>query len=228
MVNGAVITADIVNSTLLSTKDGEKLIRNLQEILQGLRYEFFRGDSFQVWVPSPGEALSLVLRLRTRARMLSPGNMMPTADIRASVGIGGVRMPLKSLNTATDEAFILSGRAFDKMGKEQRLVIACTEKNEVTNLGLGVIAHFIDYLFKHLTTKQAFVVSELLMHRTQTETARRLNKSQATINKHAQSAGWPEMERLLRDYQLLVASIKSSYGNLPDLADEATAGPPAD
>jgi hypothetical protein len=46
------------------------------------------------------------------------------------------------------------------------------------------------------------------MKRNQTETARKLKKSQATIHKHTQSAGWPEIEKLLAEYQLLIDSIE--------------------
>ncbi|HYK56415.1 MAG TPA: hypothetical protein VEV15_08025, partial [Flavisolibacter sp.] len=172
------------------------------------KYEFFRGDSFQVYVKSPADALSLLLQMRIAAMKLPAETSMPVADIRGSIGIGVVKPPIKDLRTASDEAFILSGRSFDKMKPGQRLTITCNEKNSTVNLGLGVLAQFIDYLFQRLTTRQASVVAELLMKRTQTETARKLKKSQATIHKHIQSAGWPEVEKLLTDYQLLINSIE--------------------
>jgi biotin operon repressor len=205
---GAVITADIVNSTKLSKADNKRLIKNLLLILQPYTHEFFRGDSFQVYVKSPVDALQVLLQLRAVAMKLQPGASIPLADIRSSIGIGLVKQPVKTLRTATDEAFVLSGRSFDKLKPDQRLVISCTEKNQVANLGLNVIAHFIDYLFQRLTSKQASVVFELLLNRTQTEIARKLKKSQATVHKHVQSAGWPEIEKLLQEYRLLIDSIK--------------------
>ncbi len=208
MSNGAVITADIVNSTRLSKAETKKLMKNLLALLQPHKYEFFRGDSFQVYIKSPADALSLLLQIRTAAMKLPTETSMPVADIRASIGIGAVKPPLKDLRTASDEAFILSGRTFDKMKPGQRLTITCNEKNQTANLGLGVVAQFIDYLFQRLTTRQASVVAELLVKRTQTETARKLKKSQATIHKHIQSAGWPQIEKLLTDYQLLIDSIE--------------------
>lgn len=208
MSHGAVITADIVNSTRLSKAETKKLMKNLLVLLQPHKYEFFRGDSFQVYVKTPADALLLLLQMRTTAMKLPAETSMPIADIRASIGIGAVKLPLKELRTASDEAFILSGRTFDKMKPGQRLTITCNEKNYTVNLGLGVVAQFIDYLFQRLTTRQASVVAELLMNRTQTETARKLKKSQATIHKHIQSAGWPEIEKLLTEYQLLINSIE--------------------
>ncbi|HEU0112688.1 MAG TPA: hypothetical protein VFQ73_17560 [Flavisolibacter sp.] len=204
----AVITADIVNSTQLPKTEAKKIMKGLLELLQPHAHEFYRGDSFQVLVKTPAEALSLLLQLRTTAIKLSPAGS-PLADIRSSIAIGVVKHPVRSLKTATDEAFITSGRAFDKMEKHQRLVIHCQEKNTSAQIGFNVIAHFIDYLFLRLTSKQATVVFELLMKRTQTETAKRLKKSQATIHKHIYSAGWPEIEQLLKNYRLLITTIEA-------------------
>lgn len=203
----AVITADIVNSTKISKADYKKLLKNLTVILQEHKHEFFRGDSFQVLVKSPGEALRVLLKTRTAAMKLS-ASAMPVADIRASIGIGIVKLPVKSFQTASGDVFILSGRAFDKMEKDERLVIVCTEKNKAINSGLKVISQFIDYLFQRLTFKQAAVVYELLMDHTQTDTAKRLKKSQATIHKHTQAAGWPEIEKLLEEYKNLTTLIE--------------------
>lgn len=211
MTASAVITADIVNSTKLSRADGKKLMKNLLLAMEGQKYEFYRGDSFQLYVKSPADALWLLLQLRTIAMKATEGSM-PLADIRASVGIGLVRLPLKSLKTATDEAFVLSGRAFDTMRTGERLVIVTNEKNQTLHLGLKITAQFFDYLFQRLTTKQSAVVHELLMKRTQTETARRLKKSQATVHKHAQAAGWPDIERLLENFTLLTQSTAQANG----------------
>lgn len=203
----AVITADIVNSTKISKADYKKLLKNLTVILQEHKHEFFRGDSFQVLVKSPGEALRVLLQTRTAAMKLSASAMV-VADIRASIGIGNVKLPVKSFQTASGDVFILSGRAFDQMEKDERLIIVCNEKNKAINSGLKIISQFIDYLFQRLTFKQSAVVYELLMDHTQTDTAKRLKKSQATIHKHTQAAGWPEIEKLLEEYKNLITLIE--------------------
>ena len=97
---------------------------------------------------------------------------------------------------------------FDQLAKE-RLVIICDEKNKAVNLGMKVLSQFVDYIFQRLTVKQAAVVFELLMKRTQIETAKKLKKTQATINKHTQAAGWQELEKLLKDYENLVQLIET-------------------
>ena len=203
----AVITADIVNSTRLSKAEYKKLIKNLAIILQNYQHEFFRGDSFQVLTKSPNEALKILLQTRTAAMKLSE-SPMPVADIRASIGIGHVKFPVKNFQTASGDVFILSGRAFDKMEKDQRLIIVCNEKNKAINLGLTVISQFIDYLFQRLTFKQAVVLYELLLDRTQVDAAKKLKKSQPTVHKHSQAAGWNEIEKLMEEYKNLIALIE--------------------
>lgn len=202
----AVITGDIVNSTRLKNSEEKVLMSNLSSILKSHKFEFYRGDSFQAYLPDAGHALKVVLRARAAAKRLSPAFSSPFADVRASIGIGNITTPVKDLNTAKGEAFLLSGRAFDEMGKSgKRLKIQSA--HDATNLGLKIIADYADLLFSQLTSKQAAVVFELLSGYNQLETAKRLKKSQPTINKHAQSARWIEINNLIEDYQLFIKQL---------------------
>ena len=202
----AVITADIVNSTRLKKAEEKMLTSNLSFILKSYKFEFYRGDSFQAYIPDPKQALKVVLQVRAAAKRLSSGFSSPVTDIRASIGIGNITEPVKDLKTAKGEAFLISGRAFDEMSKTgKRLKIQSA--NEAMNLGLKIIANYADSLFSQLTTKQSAVVFELLMDHNQVETAKRLKKSQPTINKHAQSARWVEINNLIDDYQLFITQL---------------------
>jgi hypothetical protein len=199
----AVITADIVNSTRLKKAEEKMLISNLSSILKSYKFEFYRGDSFQAYIPDPKQALKVALQARAAAKRLSSGFSSPFADVRASIGIANITTPLRDLKTAKGEAFLISGRAFDEMSKSgKRLKIQSA--NDAMNLGLKIIANYADSLFDQLTSKQAAVVFELLMDHNQIETAKRLKKSQPTINKHAQSARWMEINNLIEDYQLFI------------------------
>ncbi|MCO5235066.1 MAG: hypothetical protein M9933_02265 [Chitinophagaceae bacterium] len=197
----AVITADIVNSTVPGTVMGKKLIRKLNAVLENYKTEYYRGDSFQVYIRHPAEVLSLVYRLRTTARKLSE-----IYDIRISVGIGQVAGQVRDLRTAGSEAFVLSGRLFDQLRDTQYLGIRSA--NETANIALRVIAQFSDYLLKKFTSKQAEVILELLKGQTQAMIAKKLKREQSTIHKHIHSAGWPEMEKLLYEYHQLLTQFK--------------------
>jgi hypothetical protein len=201
-VKGAVITGDIVNFTSLSTPVQKKLITNLSGLLQMHKFDFYRGDSFNAYTSHPKDALRLALQLRATARKLIINASSPENDIRISIGIGEVDSPLRTLKTATGEAFTLSGRNLDTIVKSgKRLIIVSADS--AINPALRIIALFMDYLLSKLTAKQAEVVFELSNKLTQTEAAERLHKSQATINQHVQSAGWNEMEILINEYESL-------------------------
>lgn len=207
MATSAVITGDIVASTRLPKPVLNKLLKKITAVLAPYPHEFFRGDSFQAFIKSADEAYAVLLRLRLEALVLEAGTAAPASDIRASIGIGQVRPPVNTIRTATDEAFVLSGRLFEQLRTAHRLLIATPEKNTVVNTGLHVLASFTDFIFERMTSKQAAVVKELLQQKTQVEVAKTLKKSQATIHQHAQAAGWPALEKLTADYKRLIGAI---------------------
>jgi len=91
----AVITADIVNSTRLKKSEEKILIGSLSTILKSYKFEFYRGDSFQAYLPDPKQALKVVLLARAAARRLPSGFSSPFTDVRASIGIETLQHPLR-------------------------------------------------------------------------------------------------------------------------------------
>ena len=198
----AVITADIVNSTRLPRTELRKLMQGIEAALTPYLHEFYRGDSFQVFVPAAEEAFALVVQLRVLARKAAPD-----CDIRCSLGLGPMKTRPKVLRTATDEVFVRSGRRFDSLKEGERLAILATDEEARLDSGYRLLAAFTDHLLMQMTQKQAAVVLELLQGKNQVETAKKLKKSQATVNKHVQAAGWPALEKLLAEYRILTGSI---------------------
>mgnify|MGYP001432868927 CR=1 FL=1 len=198
---GAALTADIVNSTILSPRLHQTLISSISSILKPSKLEFYRGDSFQALIVKPEGALKEALQVRLAAKKIGIAH-----DVRISIGIGEVRAGLKNLSISNDEAFVISGRNFDQLAKtNSRLIISCSDN--AVNHGLRTISYFVDYLFKDLSTRQAEVFSELLKDHTQTEVSQILKKSQSTISKHVQAGGWNELLKILDEYQNLISII---------------------
>lgn len=202
----AVLTGDIVNSTKLKTVLEKKLVKALQSILSPYQYEFYRGDSFQVLVKKPEEALRVALLCRTAAISISKKATINTADIRFSIGLGVVSLPVKTLGAAKSEAFVLSGRAFDELQiADSRLVISSV--NGLANIGLQVIADYLNIIFKVMTGKQAEVILALLQQQTQRAVAASLKKSTSTIHQHVVSGRWIEIEKLLQHYENIINQL---------------------
>ncbi|RYY99946.1 MAG: hypothetical protein EOO11_03335 [Chitinophagaceae bacterium] len=198
----AVLTADIVHSTRLRTEDLRALLATEAGLLAGTRFEFYRGDSFQAFLPDAGGALRLVLAVRTAARRLNQEYGEGLIDVRCALGLAPGDAAPERVRTASGPAFLLSGRSFDALAEGERLAIA--SELEEANLPLSLLARFTDHLLRQLTGRQAAVIFELLGNRSQQDVARVLGKSPATISQHAHAGAWPELERLLRDYNTLI------------------------
>jgi hypothetical protein len=199
----AVLTGDIVNSTKLSLVKEKALVKLLQQVLKPYKYEFYRGDSFQVLIKEAGSSLRIALLCRAAAIGITENNK---ADVKVSIGLGEVEDRIKTLGSAKGEAFIISGRAFDELEKmNSRLMISTA--NTMTNLSLQIIADYINSIYSKMTSKQAKVIFELLKGGLQQDVVKRLKKSKSTISQHASSGRWPEIEKILNQYELLVKAI---------------------
>ena len=199
----AVLTGDIVNSTKLPPAKEKALVKLLEQVLKSYKYEFYRGDSFQVLVREAGDSLRIALLCRTAAIGITENN---EADIKVSIGLGEVDDRIKTLGSAKGEAFIISGRAFDELEKTgSRLVISTA--NTMANLSLQVVADYVNSIYSRMTSKQAKVIFELLQGGLQQNVVKKLKKSKSTISQHANSGRWAEIEKILNQYELLVKEI---------------------
>jgi len=203
----AVITGDIVNSTQLDPATEKTLIKELGRILKPHIFEFYRGDSFQVYIKEPAKSLRIALMCRTLAISLTASEEdLSLSDVRISIGIGRVVLPIKISGTAKGEAFLLSGRLFDELQKtSQRLAIVAT--HPMANIGMEVIAEYTDAVYRGMTGKQADAILGLLQGETQQNVALRLNKSKSTVSQLVNAARWTEIERLLQKYEALINQL---------------------
>jgi hypothetical protein len=202
----AVLTGDIVNSTKLNEAKDKKLTNSLISVFIEHKMEFFRGDSFQAYIKDPKQALRLALLARASAISLFRDEKIVLSDVRISIGIGSVNVPVRSLKTAKGEAFILSGRQFDEIVKsKQRLAIATG--NPLADEGLQVIADYLNAIFDVMTGKQAEVIFELLKGEIQKTVAKKLKKTKSTIHQRITSGRWPEIEKLLQRYENIINQL---------------------
>lgn len=204
----AVLTGDIVNSTKLTAAREAKLSSTLVDLFVDYdsNFEFYRGDSFQAYVKEPANALRLALLSRSAAIELFKEEKVVFSDVRISIGIGKVTTPVRSLRTAKGEAFVLSGRKLDEIIKNhQRLSI--TTSNSLANVGLQVIADYINAIFDAMTGKQAEVIFELLKGEMQKVVAKKIKKTKSTIHQRITSGRWNEIEKLLQQYENIINQI---------------------
>jgi len=202
----AVLTGDIVHSTRLSPAQEKRLLRQLRLVLAPHQFEFYRGDSFQVYIKDAGSGLETSLLCRTAAIGLAEDAAPFIPDVRISIGIARTPPPAGSLGAARGEAFVLSGRAFDEIAKTSTRLIISTA-NELAAEGLKVIADYANAIFREMTGKQANVIFELLQGKSQQAIATKLKKSKSTISQHVTAGRWEEINSLLHQYKNIIKHI---------------------
>lgn len=203
----AVITADIVNSTGLDPKMEAFLQQELQRELSAYLVEFYRGDSFQAYLQEPEGSLRLALLCRTLAIGLTAAEEGPAvSDIRISIGLGQVAMPIKAPGTAKGEAFLLSGRGLDEIQKTDRR-LAILSGHPVADIGFEVMANHLDAICREMTPKQAAAIGWLLKGVTQQEVTVQLGKSKSTVSQLVAAGNWPGIERILQQFGTLINQL---------------------
>ena len=202
----AVLTGDIVNSTRLGTNREKKLMKTLQQVFNNNKFEFYRGDSFQLFLHDATTALQTALLCRTFAISLSDEKTGDHFDVRISIAAGKSKTPQKALSASRDEPFILSGRAFDEMIKQEKRLAIITS-HSLANIGLEVICDYLNAVFSTLTRKQAEVIFELLQGKTQQMVADKFKKSKSTIHQHVSAGRWTEIEVLLKQYEKIINQL---------------------
>lgn len=201
----AVITGDIVNSSLLSENQQETIQQRFSEIAGNdalLKPKFYRGDSFQVAV-KPEAALSLALKFRIELRRMNENN-----DVRTSVGIGEISSLNEDVLLAGGTAFERSGKKLDTLKKKGLRIIITTGNTELDE-ELETYCILADSLLKDLTTVQANIVFYKLGNLPQEKIAEILKITQPSVSKTLKAANWKAIEKFIKRYSQI---IKKNYG----------------
>ena len=195
-----IITADIIGSTSIDADArGElpelinQLTDELQEVSQ-IQVEIFRGDSFQVMVQDVEKTPLVAVLLRAGLRKSELRSKTKILDARMAIGIGKVSYINEKITLSDGEAFILSGREFDDLGKRKLSILTPSED---VNAELRVETAFLDDVISHWTRQQSeCIYNALLTNAKQYQLASDDNTSRQNVGKKLSAA----KERLVRMY----------------------------
>ncbi|RYU91084.1 hypothetical protein EWM62_03865 [Mucilaginibacter terrigena] len=179
-------------------------MKDLEQCFKQDKVEFYRGDSFQVFIKDAEKALLKCVKSRLLAILYTEQTRI---DIRLSVSIGVLRSDVVNMGSNMEEIFVNSGRQFDKFqNSSRRLYINCgnTEKD----FTYEIIAEYVDSLLDRLTARQAEVLYYLLSENTQAETAGLLKLTPATISNHVRAARYEEIKSMLNKFKILTNQLK--------------------
>jgi hypothetical protein len=111
-----VITGDIINSKKTSPKAWLKpLKKELDTIGKSPKYwEIYRGDSFQVIVSNPKNALLTAIKIKATLKSIQGIN------VRMSIGMGSRTHNAPKITESNGSAFVHSGEKFETLKKEKQ------------------------------------------------------------------------------------------------------------
>ncbi len=201
----AVITGDIIHSTRMEDKKRVDLLESLNTAMQlwtkdyNIKYELYRGDSFQCLLLNPQYALRVALLIKTFIKSNTYNRSKDLlSDSRISIGIGETEDIGKKISITSGEAFILSGRALDEYKAKQTFGIF-TNDNFAEELITESI--LLDYILSKTTTAQSEVIMWKLLGYTENEISNTLQINQSAVNQRSNAAGWYAIDSLVQRFE---------------------------
>ncbi|TVQ14511.1 MAG: transcriptional regulator [Bacteroidetes bacterium] len=195
-----IITGDIIGSR--GIKQPEKWLEPLKKYFNTLGtepndWQFFRGDSFQLQVTEVSLSLQVALRIKALVKSIKG------LDVRMAIGIGEVSYHAPRITEANGDAFVFSGKLFEKMKKKTLAIKTPWEDvDEQINICLDLALLVMD----KWSVSSAEVVQLALASpdATQTELAKKLDISQGRISDRQRRAGLEEILRMERHFRKLI------------------------
>lgn len=206
-----VITGDIIESSAIQIEYRDLLVESIQRIanelmvIGSLKIEFFRGDSFQMVIDSPENAMKIAVLLRAGLKSETPKEFKKPWDARISLGVGTISYHANNIVLSDGEAFQYSGRELDEMGK-RRLMVK-TRWSEV-NEELQVSTAFADEVITSWSVSQSQATYQVLLHNTpQKYIAQKFQKSAQNISKLLSAAKVNLIQTYIDRYHNLISNL---------------------
>lgn len=206
-----VITGDMIESSAIQLKDRDFLLESIRgiayelSVIEPLRIELFRGDSFQMVIDTPENAMKIAVLLRAGLKSHTPKEHKKPWDARLSLGVGSISYHADNTVLSDGEAFQYSGRELDGMGK--RHLTVKTRWPEV-NEELQVSTAFADEVISSWSVPQSQAVYQaLLYHTSQKEIAHKFQKSAQNISKLLSAAKANLVQMYIDRYHNLISRL---------------------
>lgn len=189
----SIITGDIINSRKNNTKLWLPVLKKtLARTGQSPQnWEIFRGDSFQVEVKNPADALLTAILIKAHIKAIK------NLDVRMAIGIGEKDFTANNITESNGEAFIHSGERLESLKQEkQNLAIKSrwSEFDRDINLYLRLALITMD----NWSTSAADLIKILLDNPdiTQTKLATKLKITQSAVSGRQKRAYYNEVKEL--------------------------------
>lgn len=206
-----VITGDIIESSAIPITCRGLLLEYIRKtteelnVIEPLKIEFFRGDSFQMVINNPENAMQIAILLRAGLKSFTPRECKKPWDARISLGVGTISYYAENTVLSDGEAFQYSGRGLDEMGK-RRLVVKTIWPE--ANDELHVSTAFADEVISSWSIAQSQASYQALLYNiSQKDIANKLQKSAQNISKLLSAAKVNLVQMYIDRYHNLILNL---------------------
>lgn len=219
MVKGkiyAVITGDIVDSSRF-TLAWPHFLKVLEKSFNYVKskfniedsFDYFRGDSFQIILSKPENALSIAISLRASLKVFFKKSQrrknLPDAQIVIGIGKLDYLPKNDTSSTGIGAAFDRSGPKLDAIAKRKfKRYLTINSPWEKINDELDVECALLDMLIQKWSPEQAQVILYKMEGLTQVEMAKKIGISQKAIVDRLKNAGGNSVDLLCKRYESLI------------------------
>lgn len=190
----SIITGDIINSRKAASS--KTWLAALKKQLNTFGkspsvWEIYRGDSFQLEIRDPAEALLAALKLKACLRSI------PEMDVRMAIGIGKKTFSSPRISESNGPAFVHSGEKFEELRQlKERLAFQTPwpEFDRDINLMVSLASIVMD---KWTTISAEIMILSLKHHQlSQAELGTKIKRSQSSISERQKRAHYREIMEL--------------------------------
>lgn len=200
----SVITGDIINSRRAT---GNTWLKVLKAELGKLgetpkQWAVYRGDSFQVEVKNPEDALSIAIKIKAALKSHN------AVDVRMAIGIGDKARSSRSISESNGSAFVHSGELVEQL-KKNRMNLAIKSNNSKFDYEMNLYIKLALIMMNAWTTNAAETIHKALEYpdKSQEALGKLLKVKQNSVSTRLKRACYYEILEVIEMYKIKVNEL---------------------
>lgn len=199
-----VITGDIINS---QRTEPAIWLKALKEVLGNWgetpkKWEIYRGDSFQLEIKNPADALEAALQIKAAVKSIRG------TDVRMAIGIGDKSHNAEKVTESNGSAFVYSGELAEEL-KRLKLNLAIRSHNTSFNSDMNLYLKLLIIIIDGWSDNAAKTVFAALQQpdQLQVEIGKQLGIKQNAVSSRLKRAHFDEIIEVIRMYNYKIAEL---------------------
>lgn len=166
------------------------------------QWEIYRGDSFQLEVKKPVDALLVAVQLKVLIKSIQG------LDVRIAIGIGEKSYNAKNITESNGSAFVNSGNLLETL-KEQKVKLQVSSGNQQFDEEMNLYLKLATIIMDSWTVNAAKTIQKVLEYpdKSQEALGKLLKINQNAVSSRLKRAHFQEILELNKMYRAKVATL---------------------